>query len=217
VALKVFTYSIRVKPPGRDRRLRNQQSWSVIHFVRALKGDPLNSSAEIPMRTGAPVRYLNRSNQLDAFPILAEMAAPTRPEKKPSVVIVPIPGSKAISEDDVRRGSTFRIAQALAERTMASVEPCLWWRQPMPSAHRENGPRHPAVLVPHLVLGSVPSGSVVLVDDVFTTGGHLRAADCLIRRAGRRVLFAVCAARSQDAEEDDMFRRDSFEIEGFDE
>jgi predicted amidophosphoribosyltransferase len=197
--------------------LRNQQSWDVIHFIRALKREVLNNTASIPMRTGARTRYLDRSNQVDAFDIFAEMAAPTRMDRKPTAVLVPVPGSKDISEEDVRKGSTFQIARALGERLNTAVEPCLWWRQAMPSAHKEGGPRHPRILVPNLVLGKVPSGSVVLIDDVLTSGGHLRAADCLIRRAGLRVLFAICAAKTADVEEDDMFKRGLHEIEEFDE
>lgn len=217
LGLKIITYSIRCRPYGPAWPFKNQQTWSVFHFVKALKGDALNNSAEIPMLTGSPLRYLNRDNQVEAFDIFAEMVAPTRPEKRPTVVLVPIPGCKAICADDVRRGTTYRMAEAIGQRLGVKVEPCLWWSEPMLSSHRENGPRDPAILVPKLVLGAVPTGSVVLVDDVLTSGGHLRAAHCMLRRAGARVLFGVCAAKQRDAEEGDMFKRVEHELEEFDE
>ncbi len=218
MGLTVYTYARRVKPPGRGGpRLQNQQSWDVIHFVRALKKEPLNNTARIPMQTGERLRYIGQSNQAEAFAIFAEMVAPTRAQKSSTAVIVPVPGSKDTSEQAVREGGTYLMARALAERIGASVEPCLWWRQAMPSAHHENGSRDPAVLVPNLVHGEVPAGKVVLLDDVITTGGHLSAAACVLRRAGARVAFAVCAARSQSYEEGDMFRKANIELEWFEE
>jgi hypothetical protein len=216
LGVKVYTYSLRRKPPGRGNYFQNQQSWDVVHFIRALKREAVNHSAQIPMPTGQPLRYLDGSNQDDAFVIFAEMVAPDPKTPPPQITFVPIPGSKAICEKDVRAGSTYLMALALAERMGAEVEPCLWWREPMPSAHHEGGPRDAATLVEKLELGWAPKKKIVLVDDVLTYGGHIQAAECLIRRNGAAVLLGICAAKTVWAEEKDMFKRSVHDLEEFD-
>lgn len=50
--------------------------------------------------------------------------------------------------------------------------------------------------VPRSVRGGVPSGAVVLVDDVCTTGATLSAAAVALRRAGCRDVLGLVAART---------------------
>jgi predicted amidophosphoribosyltransferase len=167
------------------------------------------------MKTHPKERRLDSSNQTDAFSMFAEMAAPTTSAKR-AVSVVPVPGSKAISRGDVERGSTYQMATALAQRVGGDAVPCLWWKQPMRSAHSEDGTRDPVVLSENLELGTVPEGTIVLVDDVYTTGGHLKAAEAVLRTAGHPVLLAICAARVSEQEEANMFRMQTFVIETLD-
>jgi hypothetical protein len=114
------------------------------------------------------------------------------------VVLVPIPNS------DRLRGSlgvscTFSLAEAIAKelRITAVVSDTLRWNRPQCPAHR-GGYRDPETLRRELVLmGAVPGGSVVLVDDVVTSGGHILAAAAKLAGAGVQCSEAICFARTE--------------------
>ena len=85
----------------------------------------------------------------------------------------------------------------------------LRWDEPMPSASQEQGPRDPAELYPHLELRGTlrhRQRTHVLVDDVLTTGGHLRACAAFLASRGVVAGFAVCAARSDPAPQVNPFQ-----------
>jgi hypothetical protein len=56
----------------------------------------------------------------------------------------------------------------------------------------------------------------VLVDDVVTSGGHLRACAAFLHNHGARVERAICAARSDHDPPDDPFGRRVDELPDFD-
>lgn len=65
----------------------------------------------------------------------------------------------------------------------------------MPSS--QGGTRDPQELYDNLVVTEeIPNGGIVLIDDVRTTGAHLRAAAAKLAQKGGRVSMAVCAART---------------------
>lgn len=76
----------------------------------------------------------------------------------------------------------------------------------MPSANVQGGTRNPEVLLKNLaVTGRVRGATVVLVDDVLTSGGHLQACSALLRQHGAEVEMAFCAGRADDTQPDDLF------------
>ncbi len=85
---------------------------------------------------------------------------------------------------------------------------------PIASAHKEGGTRDAAALYRNLRL-VVPSvvGEVVLVDDVLTSGGHLRAAAAML--VGASVEFAICAGRSRDTPADNPWELVHIELMDF--
>jgi hypothetical protein len=175
-----------------------QDTYHAAKFGKAIKGDGVKGWAEIPVPIGGRRQRLEEANRGAVFGWFGEMAAahiPARP-----LVLIPVPGSKAITIDEVRAGATFRLARAVAMRCARSVETLLRWRHPMQSA-RSGGERRAEMLLPNLVIDGEPSAPVVLVDDVCTSGGHLQAAAAAICRAGGEVLFAVCAAQSESVEQ----------------
>jgi adenine/guanine phosphoribosyltransferase-like PRPP-binding protein len=67
----------------------------------------------------------------------------------------------------------------------------------MPSAHQQGGTRNPKRIRDNLTVTSRMKGrSVIIVDDVLTSGGHLKAAADALRDAGATVLMATCAGRA---------------------
>lgn len=189
---------------------RNEDSWHAMKLVKAIKGDPVNGYAQVPVPIGSSRRRLTQENRGEAFGWFGEMAAQMVPDG--NLVYIPFPSSKAITIAEVQSGPTFRLARALASRRRAPIIPSLRWRRPMPSSHREGGTRDPRVLMKELVVGEVPTVPAVLIDDVHTTGGHLQAAEAALRRSGCVSVLALCLARTELSEPEEAFEVREYEL-----
>jgi hypothetical protein len=128
-------------------------------------------------------------------------------------VLVPVPSSKTtlFSDPDF-------VAAALSDRIARRVEhavsfPRLRFSEPRASASEEGGSRDPAVLYEALhQLPDIPEGQIILVDDMFTSGGHLRAAAWRIQDQGRMVENALCFGKQCDTQLAEPFNVDPEEI-----
>jgi hypothetical protein len=132
--------------------------------------------------------------------------------------LVPVPGSK-IDLAFMGQHRTAQLAEAIARALgkNAKVRDVLRWRKPMPSANKQGGTRDPARLLGELHLkGTVKGLRVVLVDDVMTTGGHLRACNARLRSAGADVILAVCAGRTDRNQVTDPFAVRQEDLDDFD-
>ncbi len=118
---------------------------------------------------------------------------------QPPVVIVPIPSSGRVFCSQGRPVSrTFWLADAIVKRSKGLAvicDPLSWDCERKPS--HCGGSRDAASLCQRLVLSlPVPDGTVVLVDDVLTTGSHLLAAASRLAAEGIRCRQGICFARS---------------------
>lgn len=176
-------------------------------FVLAIKGKEIAGYAFVRCRgTWRRFENLNREDVVAWFgEIVAEYA-----EGHPlpaSCVLVPIPGSQA----DVTCEGTPRVtvlAQAVATALPSSppVRDVLRWDSPIVSSRLMAGTRDVAALYRRLrLIGTVEGERVMLVDDVLTLGGHLRACAAKLRSAGADVLLGLCAARADQIPAKDPF------------
>ena len=81
-------------------------------------------------------------------------------------------------------------------KTHVVASPALRWIEEMQSA-RIGGPRDAIFLYKKLIVNTdLPDGDMVLIDDVYTTGGHLKASAWVLQDKGRKILAAICCGRT---------------------
>ena len=209
MSLKVVSLCTYRTSPPRDW---TDREFAACKFVRLLKGMPVSGWAHVPVGSGRVVRIDGdrRATAVDVFGLLAAQmlaAVTTR------VWFVPIPNSgNTVRSEGLPR--TRLLAETIVKHrgdAMAAAADVLRWIEPMPSAHRFAAPRYPEQLYPNLALiARVPaSTAVVLLDDLVTTGGHLRAAAAFLEDAGVRVAGALCAGRADEQRVHESHRRES--------
>ena len=133
------------------------------------------------------------------------------------VALVPVPNRNTVhgtSPDFPTAQLAQRVADAVGPRVNVSTE--LWWDQEMEPAS-EGGPRYAHQLYPHLVLEESPAaGRRVLLDDVLTSGGHLKASAAKLREMGHDPQFAICCGRTAHEQLDNPFAVPVEELPDFD-
>jgi predicted amidophosphoribosyltransferase len=183
-----------------------QADYNATHLVKAVKGRPLGS-AYATVKIGEKWVAVAEANKDRAMDWFAEWAAGhvnslgTGPK-----IIVPIPSSKTIvtSADDFRTAIIAAKVAGLCPNTVAC--PNLRFDQVMASSSEEGGTRDAYELYERLrLIGDLPAGQVVLLDDVLTGGGHMKASAWTIRDVGREVQHALCCGRTIDTQLPDPF------------
>lgn len=215
MSLKVISFCTYRTSKGAGWKNRD---WAASKLVKAIKGKPVNGYADIPVGAEG-FRRLDATNVARAPAIFALIAGQrVKWNEAGPIAFVPIPDSDcAMGAPTAPR--TLGLAKALAESSLTGdsiATDILRWDQPMPSSHQAGGTRDPQLLYPRLRLaGAVPPDRrIVLVDDVVTSGGHLRAAAAFLESGGATVAGAVCVGRADDGfTVDDAFatRIDSLE------
>jgi hypothetical protein len=183
--------------PRYDHGINNftgaQSEFHAAKFIKAFKGDVIKGYAWIPI--AGRQRRLTQANRDDVFSWFGEIAGPLIAERVPAPrVFVPIPNSACVI--GTASASTVRLVNAM----MAYVNGVIWdglrWAVPMEKA-RAGGPREPADLYPQLrVVRRAMPGPCVLVDDVATGWGHIKAAAAKLRTIGMTAVFAVTAGQT---------------------
>jgi len=186
-----------------DTYTRNEE-FAACKFVKCIKGEKFQGYATVSDGKGwVKLQVGDRSKAVNAFALLASkrftLIAPT--------IFVPIPGSKTHIQSQTP-SPMFDVATAIAAQfnlaakaTVASAQDILAWDQVMTSAHHGGGPRSPELLYPHLTarIQLTHGMRVILVDDVMTTGGHIRAcAAFLENKFSANVVATVCLGRTVD-------------------
>ncbi|GAA0733933.1 phosphoribosyltransferase [Sphingomonas japonica] len=113
-----------------------------------------------------------------------------------NAAVVPIPSSSHIDPNATFTGR--RIAEAIQAKNAAFVStPILYFNEPLPKSAGGGGTRNAHVIQKHLRLSDCQlPGSIVLLDDVCTTGGHLKAAARFLAQHGIQVNDAFVIGRT---------------------
>lgn len=195
-ALAAYRSSLRTDP-------WTQGDYDAVKFIKAIKREPFEGFATVLVHDQH--RHLDETTALQATGWFGEWAAAwLRRQLGPTdYVLVPVPSSRTTPNTMhlVRKTAPYRLAAATHRHSSARsyIQDILCWDEPMDSA-RKGGTRDCEQLFAHLRYfpkryekHALPH---VLVDDVVTTGGHLRAAACFLRLTGRNVVAGLCAGRT---------------------
>jgi hypothetical protein len=176
-------------------------------LVHAVKGKDIKPTQYATVQVGGAWVSIRNANRDRAIEWFAEWAAPIvtgiAPVKK---VLVPIPNRRAFVGSGVEP-RTAALAAAIQAKIGddAVCADVLRWRRELPKSTNEAS-RKPEVLLPDLLLvGEIPWGRVVLVDDVFTSGGPAIASAWRLSDAGRAANTLVCCGRTTWLQLDDPF------------
>jgi predicted amidophosphoribosyltransferase len=186
-------------------------------FVLAVKGREIAGYAFVRCR-GAWRRFDNASRQ-DVVRWFGEMVAEyAEREPLPSpFVLVPVPGSQTdLQFCGISRSTLLATAIANAVSPAPTVRDVLRWEMPIVSSRLMAGTRDVGALYRRLrVIACVEGEHVVLVDDVLTLGGHLRACAAKLRAHGANVVLGLCAGRADQMQVPDPFGVRSEQLEDF--
>lgn len=176
------------------------EDYNANKFVHALKEEQINGYALIP--TCGTQNRLTNANLGDAAVWFASMVRNYLRDAGVGLplAVVPVPNS-ACTTASRTTPRTLRLADAVSSviHGRTKTVDCLRWKKDLGSASRMGGPRDTDILYRnlHMKTGSLQLKSrVLLVDDVMTSGGHLRACARKIRESGSKVVLAVCGGRT---------------------
>lgn len=207
-------------PMGPDGKADNAtRVWDAVKVVKAVKGAEVKGYAHMPV-LGRERRFDSR-NAASVFVWLGEWGAHQLEEREREVrwTAVPIPNSDAVKDSD-ETGPAHKLALAMAEKItggVVMVADVFRWRTRLGKTHLGNGSRDPATLYPVLRMTQSLTARkrVVLVDDVMTTGGHLRAAAARLRSEDCYPVLALCVGRNTDDLPQNAFTMITEELEDF--
>lgn len=119
--------------------------------------------------------------------------------------IIPVPSTTHVTPEG--NFTSLRIAQAVAEQDDAfTCAPALYFAKPVPQSPVGGRRTATAIRVNLRSEGLGALGRVVLLDDIATTGAHLKAAAAYLADKGIKVEDAFVVARLADHAPDNMFR-----------
>lgn len=128
-------------------------------------------------------------------------------------VLVPIPSSRCTEFAQDTAPMRMALAIQAASNNAATVAQWLRFNAVMAASH-DGGRRDQGILEAALVVSpAVQPVSIVLVDDVKTTGAHARACAQVLRRAGATVSLVLVAGSATQTQVADPFAIDSVDIE----
>lgn len=179
-------------------------------FIKALKDKHFNGYAQVPVCGG--LHRLTDDNASEAVQWFGKMAVAYLLEKKIKgpFVIIPVPNSSSLV-DSTAKPRTRKLARAIAEQLAKGdhiVLDCLRFRKNQGSANSEGGPREAARIYKNLTTlrGDIAEFQrrvedrenyyVLLVDDVITSGGHLRACAARLKKIGLEVDLIICGGKT---------------------
>jgi len=168
---------------------RSQDQWYSFKFCRAVKSKRINGTLSFPWQAGPEI--INSENVHRARFIYGLFIKFTIEEQRwETPVLIPVP-----SKDGLLGVDTFRSLEMTRESITGHgnwpIAPILRFSEALIPAHA-GGPRGRDALAPYLrIEGQPPAGSLILVDDLITSGGSLLASYDALAAIGRPPVAAI--------------------------
>ena len=168
---------------------RSQEQWYSFKFCRAVKSRRINGTTTVPLKSGPEtIGPDNVHRAREIFGRFITQSIDRIGSKNP--MLVPIP-----SKDGLIGAASFRsldmVKDAMANQPSVPIVPALRFTTALQPANA-GGPRGRHALAPYMrVVGTIPHGDIILVDDIITTGGSLLAACDKLEAVGREPIGAI--------------------------
>jgi Phosphoribosyl transferase domain len=176
-------------------------------LVKALKRESFKGYAEISVG-GVSHRFENtEKGQKTALGIVARvLQAKILNAGYEDVLVVPVPASSHIDPKADFTGR--RVVSAIAQiNPLFVATPALYFNELLQKSAGGGGSRNALAIESHLrTTGIGKTKSVILFDDVCTTGGHLKAAARFLAKQGIEVRDAFVVGRTVWEKPDNMFK-----------
>lgn len=212
MTLKVFAFGAYPSYDYRTTPWRNEDH-QVHNLVMVVKREAISGYSWVQRPSGA-THKLKGGDENIVLEIFGHWGARLIATSIPGDVhLVPIPSSKQVHFG--ADTTTARMAQAVAQRSggRISVRPILRFRAPLTPA-RQGGPRDVATLRASLECSEHSlTGRFILVDDVATSGGHMKAAAQFLRGLGATVEEAIVLGRTVQEQVRDPLNIAPFDLE----
>lgn len=184
-----------------------ERDYAARNIIAAVKGKPFKSTSRFTSQQNGKVFVLSDTEAGRNFAknwCALRLSQSVTAAGYTSTLIVPVPSSSHTNpEADFTGRQLANAIQAVTPSFVAS--PSLYFREAVPKSSAGGG-RDQVLLQSKLEWTGIPAGTrVVLLDDVFTTGAHLKAAARFLRAKGVRVDDAIVAARTRWERPPDMF------------
>lgn len=205
--ISMATYLTRKDGGWRD------EDYNASKFIKLIKGKAINKWGSMPSRAGPQVRFdgTSRAAVIACFAQSMCDHLVANNHCNGQMALVPVPSSDAVHGATFTRYPARELAVALkAELVRKGISvkgtDVLRWKTPKLPSHA-GGSRDGEFLYDNLtVVGPVQAGvRYVLVDDVYTGGGHLQASKRRLVEAGANVDLAVCAGKSSQTKPPSAF------------
>lgn len=178
--------------PSYDRE--TPTDWRAYNITMALKGGDFKGYADI--RISGKHHRISSKNTAPILSVFGQKVVESIWEDGPGIAAFVLPSSGCTIFGDDEKAERMAAAIRRAKSPIPVIAPFRWVKV-LPKAAGQHGTRDPDVL--HKNMRFAPQDGIdraFLVDDVKTTGGHLRAASRVLRDHGIVTLGAICFART---------------------
>jgi pyrimidine operon attenuation protein/uracil phosphoribosyltransferase len=187
----------------------NNNHYAALNFVKAIKGGTFKGYSEISANSKTYTIRDNAEGRAVAYGLAAlGLANKIRSAGCTNAAIIPIPSSS--HTDPCATFTGRKLAEAVKQKIPTlEVRSDLYFAQAMPKSAQGGGRN------PNTILGNLRSRDLsdvetaILIDDVYTSGAHIKAATRYLRNKGIEVEHAFVVARTAWEKPNSMFSVES--------